>query len=112
MDQVLQPNFVGMTRADLSQYPPAIQSANGNRAKFINLQISNAWVGIVDGFGAGMLDRVEISAYSIGISLAMVTPALDGTHWDELCWWNFDMGPDAGQSRLGRHDGRGADQPR
>ena len=88
-----QPNFVGMTRADLTQYPPAIQGTNGNRAKFINLQITNAWVGIVDGFGAGMLDRVEISAYSIGISLAMVTPALDGTHWTNYHWWNFDMGP-------------------
>jgi hypothetical protein len=88
-----QPDFVGMTRADLIQYPPAIQGTDGNRAKFVNLQISNAWVGIVDGFGAGFIDRLEMSAYSVGISLAAVNPALDVTHISNFHFWNFDMGP-------------------
>ena len=87
-----QPDFAGMARANITQYPAAINTVSGNRAKFINLQITNAWTGIVfDGGGAGFLDRVEISAYSIGLSFAATTPVLDITHISNFHFWNFDM---------------------
>ena len=87
-----QPDFVGMTRANIIHYPCAINSIDGNRAKIINVQISNAWTGIVfDGGGAGFLDRLEMSCYSVGLDFGAVHPVLDATHVSNYHCWPYDL---------------------
>jgi hypothetical protein len=100
-----QPSFAGVARADMIHYPPAINtSGSSSRFKLVNVYITNAWDGIVfNGGGAGFIDRLEMSAYHIGIEFGTTAPVLDAQRVENFHFWVFDLSLD---QRLVMNDGQ------
>ena len=100
-----QPSFPGVARADMIHYPPAINTSGvASRFKLINVQITNAWDGVVfNGGGAGFIDRLEMSAYHIGLNFGATAPLLDAQRVENFHFWVFDLSLD---QRLVMTDGQ------
>ena len=91
-----QPNFAGMSRADLIQYPPAFYKAAATltgRPNFENLMISSAWVGFDLDNCAAYADNIYMSALSYGFLWSKTTPTLDCVRLSNVHFWGFDFIP-------------------
>lgn len=89
-----QPNFAGMTRANLIQYPPAVYKAAASatgRPNFENLMISSAWIGFYLDNCAAYLDNIYMSAFSYGFQWSATTPTLDCCRVSNIHFWGFDF---------------------
>jgi hypothetical protein len=89
-----QPNFAGMTRADLIQFPPAIYKAAATatgRPNFENLMISSAWVGFYLDNCAAYINNIYMSALSYGFQWSATQPTLDIVRISNVHFWGFDF---------------------
>lgn len=83
--------FVGMTRADLIHYPPAIYAVDSARWIVDRVRISSAWDGINASGNAGGVDvgTLEIGAFNIGLEF---DGALDFVKISTYRFWGYGIG--------------------
>lgn len=89
-----QPNFAGMTRADLIHYPPAIYKAAATatgRPNLENLMITSAWIGMYLDNCAAYLNNIYMSALGYGFQWSATTPTLDCVRISNVHFWGFDF---------------------
>lgn len=87
-----QPVFAGMTRADLIQYPPAVDCHDLPRAVIDRVRISAAWDGIDLRGNSGGTDigTLEVGAFNKGWQ---ADGALDFIKVANYRFWSFGIGP-------------------
>lgn len=84
-----QPNFSGMTIANIIQYPPAIVADNIPQITLEgSIQITNAWSCIsmlapTNGVGGSQIARVKCSDYSLGLAIDGAVAGIHVGSWDE-----------------------------
>lgn len=82
-------------RANIIQYPPGIcqaVTAGGNYLRIVRCYITQAWTGVyLDNGGGTLIDDLECSAYSRGLWISPVNPALDVIQISKFHAGNFDQ---------------------
>lgn len=84
-----QPDFPGMTIANIIQYPPAINADNIHVVTIEgSIQITNAWTCIsmlspTSATGGSQIERAKCSDYSLGLTIDGATAGIHVGSWDE-----------------------------